>query len=195
MLFLPHNYSMMVNFKNITTAISLLALLVACNDSTRQSQEQTSSTAPASEEIVGPEDATTAILEQYHQLKSALVETDAGKAQKAAAAFVERTKEIKEKDVPEVYLNAVEAIQNDVAAIVASEDIEEQRALFVPLTDGVYSLTKEFPAEEPVYYAYCPMAFDDKGGYWLTKEKEILNPYFGDKMLRCGVIKETIKGR
>src|SRR5690606_39020176 len=138
LLFLPHNYSMMVNFKNITTAISLLALLVACNDSTRQSQEQTSSTAPASEEIVGPEDATTAILEQYHQLKSALVETDAGKAQKAAAAFVERTKEIKEKDVPEVYLNAVEAIQNDVAAIVASEDIEEQRALFVPLTDGVY---------------------------------------------------------
>ena len=34
------------------------------------------------------------------------------------------------------------------------------------------------------------MAFDGKGGYWLQDVKEINNPYFGAKMLRCGEIKK-----
>ena len=36
------------------------------------------------------------------------------------------------------------------------------------------------------------MANDDKGGYWLSIEKEIKNPYFGSKMLKCGEVKGTI---
>ncbi|MEZ4690982.1 MAG: hypothetical protein R3A12_12710 [Ignavibacteria bacterium] len=30
------------------------------------------------------------------------------------------------------------------------------------------------------YVVYCPMAFDRKGAYWLSKDKEIMNPYFGE---------------
>jgi hypothetical protein len=44
-----------------------------------------------------------------------------------------------------------------------------------------------------LYVEYCPMAFDDKGASWLSSSKEIRNPYFGDKMLTCGEVKETIK--
>lgn len=39
---------------------------------------------------------------------------------------------------------------------------------------------------------YCPMAFDNKGAYWLTEGHEIRNPYFGDTMLKCGEITEII---
>ncbi len=41
------------------------------------------------------------------------------------------------------------------------------------------------------YLAYCPMAFNDKGAYWLQIEEPISNPYFGASMLRCGEIRET----
>ncbi len=36
---------------------------------------------------------------------------------------------------------------------------------------------------------FCPMAFDFKGAYWIQTGKEINNPYFGKKMLRCGEIR------
>jgi Cu(I)/Ag(I) efflux system membrane fusion protein len=34
------------------------------------------------------------------------------------------------------------------------------------------------------------MAFDNKGGFWISKEPEIKNPYFGDIMLKCGEVKK-----
>ena len=37
------------------------------------------------------------------------------------------------------------------------------------------------------------MAFNNEGGFWFSEEKEIMNPYFGDKMLHCGSIQKTIK--
>ena len=39
-----------------------------------------------------------------------------------------------------------------------------------------------------VYLEYCPMA----KASWLSSEKEISNPYLGNKMLKCGSVKETI---
>jgi len=44
----------------------------------------------------------------------------------------------------------------------------------------------------PRYYQYCPMAFDNKGAYWISNETEIRNPYFGEKMLKCGENKDTL---
>ena len=44
-----------------------------------------------------------------------------------------------------------------------------------------------------VYKQYCPMAFEGKGGYWLSNSKEVRNPYYGDKMLKCGSVQETIQ--
>jgi hypothetical protein len=44
-----------------------------------------------------------------------------------------------------------------------------------------------------VYVAYCPMANNNEGANWLSNDKEIKNPYFGDKMLRCGSVMETIQ--
>jgi len=36
------------------------------------------------------------------------------------------------------------------------------------------------------------MAFDKKGAYWISENREIQNPYFGDKMPKCGEIKEEL---
>jgi Cu(I)/Ag(I) efflux system membrane fusion protein len=49
------------------------------------------------------------------------------------------------------------------------------------------------PLATPIYVQHCPMADSNKGADWLSKEKEILNPYFGQKMLGCGEITKTIQ--
>jgi len=36
------------------------------------------------------------------------------------------------------------------------------------------------------------MAFGNEGADWLSKEEAIQNPYFGDKMMKCGVVKAII---
>jgi Cu(I)/Ag(I) efflux system membrane fusion protein len=37
------------------------------------------------------------------------------------------------------------------------------------------------------------MADNNKGAYWLSKSKEVQNPYYGQGMLTCGEVKRTIK--
>jgi Cu(I)/Ag(I) efflux system membrane fusion protein len=36
------------------------------------------------------------------------------------------------------------------------------------------------------------MTAEDQGGYWLSEFEEIRNPYFGEAMLTCGEVRETI---
>ena len=50
------------------------------------------------------------------------------------------------------------------------------------------SLEKELSHESNVYLLKCPMANSDKGGYWLSDDPEIDNPYFGGEMLKCGSV-------
>ena len=44
-----------------------------------------------------------------------------------------------------------------------------------------------------VFVAFCPMADSNKGAYWLSIEKKVINPYFGNKMLTCGEVKQVIE--
>ena len=74
-----------------------------------------------------------------------------------------------------------------------ASDIEKQRAIYSDLSNDFIALVKKSGVSSgELYVDYCPMALDDKGAYWLSANKEIRNPYFGDKMLKCGEIKETL---
>ncbi len=58
----------------------------------------------------------------------------------------------------------------------------------------MYALVKNFTASQTdVYLQYCPMAANGNGAYWLSDNKIVFNPYFGDRMLHCGSVKEVIK--
>jgi len=68
--------------------------------------------------------------------------------------------------------------------------IEKQRAVFNDVSTTIWKVVKKADkVEQPVYYQYCPM----KKAYWLSKEKEIKNPYYGSSMLTCGNVAETKK--
>jgi hypothetical protein len=43
-----------------------------------------------------------------------------------------------------------------------------------------------------IYKQHCPMAFNNTGASWFSDLPEIRNPYFGNKMLKCGEVEKTI---
>ncbi|MBD78724.1 MAG: hypothetical protein CL840_07380 [Crocinitomicaceae bacterium] len=57
-------------------------------------------------------------------------------------------------------------------------------------------MVKEYGIElddnQSLYLNFCPMADDKKGGFWLSLEKEIRNPYFGSGMLHCESVKANL---
>ncbi len=76
----------------------------------------------------------------------------------------------------------------------ATTDIEAKRAAFSPISDELFAAVKLFGNDgRQLFYQHCPMAFNDKGAYWLSNADSIMNPYFGKKMLTCGEVKETLK--
>jgi Cu(I)/Ag(I) efflux system membrane fusion protein len=71
--------------------------------------------------------------------------------------------------------------------------VEEQRKQFDFFSQALIKTIKVFGIpDDTLYVQHCPMAFDNKGADWISKEEAIQNPYFGDKMMRCGVVKTTI---
>ena len=86
-----------------------------------------------------------------------------------------------------------EELKVELVSIRDSEDVEKQRLAFKNLSLKVYEMGLENKNSKiKLYRQYCPMAFDNTGAFWLSSEKEILNPYFGDKMLHCGYIKDEL---
>jgi len=118
------------------------------------------------------------LVENYLALKDALVATDGAKAQKAANDFLE--------------VNNNDALTADLKAIAGSTDVATQRIAFEGLSANMYSIVKAGGSETVLYKQYCPMAFNNKGAYWLAAEEQVNNPYFGDRMLHCGSVQETI---
>lgn len=49
------------------------------------------------------------------------------------------------------------------------------------------------PGSVTHYVTLCPMAFNNRGAYWLQNTEQISNPYFGRKMLRCGEVTDEIQ--
>ncbi len=78
--------------------------------------------------------------------------------------------------------------------MITAANAGAQRENLELLSEATFSLTKAFGAnEETLYYQHCPMANNNQGAYWLSSNKEIRNPYFGEKMLNCGSTEEVLQ--
>ncbi len=126
-----------------------------------------------------------ALIKKYLEIKDAHVASDAAKASENAKALVSI---ISNNDADEY-----KALKEAAKKIAGTGNLEEQRKYFEQLSEAMYTLAKEENAfEATLYQQYCPMAFNNKGAFWLSDKEEIRNPYFGDKMLKCGKVKETL---
>ncbi|MFT5642229.1 MAG: hypothetical protein ACI9A7_002338 [Cyclobacteriaceae bacterium] len=128
------------------------------------------------------ETTQTSAVSDYMTLKDAFVKSDATAA-KAAASALSQSLEAEHMDA-----EVIEAAN----LIASSDDLKGQRAAFKTITDGLILALKADKETAGVYVQYCPMAFGNTGANWLSMSEEILNPYFGAMMLKCGRVEEEI---
>ena len=77
------------------------------------------------------------------------------------------------------------------------KSINEARKAFNGLSQSIISLEQSFghKSSDSYYEIFCPMAFNNSGASWLSKSKDVNNPYFGASMLRCGEVKQEFGGK
>ena len=115
-------------------------------------------------------------------MKDALVETDGEKVN-------EEAKKLNLLLADEKY-NSIHA---DVQKIIETTDPKIQREFFESLSEQMIELAKSSELTSGnLFLQHCPMANGNKGANWLSISEEIRNPYFGDKMLKCGSVTEKI---
>ena len=133
-------------------------------------------------------------LSTYFLLKDALVAGDSNNVSMFSSQMEKEWNAINTSEVQEVTLNYINKIVAALAAIAQKEEIAKQRSYFVELNENLGAMVENIDNfSDEIYIQKCPMANTNKGAIWLSKEKEIRNPYFGDKMLSCGSVIKTLK--
>lgn len=92
------------------------------------------------------------------------------------------------------WMNLSERIKNSIVLGLSSKDIDLLRKdSFEDLSSEILRLEKIFSHSQSKshFKTFCPMALDGKGAYWLQNKEEIMNPFFGKKMQKCGVVKQN----
>jgi membrane fusion protein, copper/silver efflux system len=134
----------------------------------------------------------------YFDVKNALVndnpEAAAKASEKVTAALKQTDMTLLEGKAHDHWMMLLKPLNESSQKIASTTDIEEQREHFNVLSEHIIETTASFGLEiDRVYKQFCPMAFDDKGAFWLSESDQILNPYFGDMMLTCGEVTETFR--
>ena len=132
----------------------------------------------------------------YFNLKDALVKTDGITASSKAKDLMNAIKSIKMETLANqehlIWMKSYKKLTSDAEAIANTKDVKKQRNSFISLSSNMYELMKASKYDTEVYYQHCPMANDGKGANWLSKEKAVKNPYYGNEMLTCGKVIEKL---
>lgn len=180
------NLKFMIKLKFLLSGLVLTCLFAACNQSDNSAKSpQKDSVATISSVAPQIKDKPTNVVYiHYIHLKDALVASNISDAQAAA----------KELSAALAKIDGCENTSMLAAKISNTSDIKVQRFNFTALSSDIIAMLKNTEMTSgQMYVQYCPMANDGDGGYWLSSEKEIKNPYYGDEMMNCGEIKDTIR--
>lgn len=131
------------------------------------------------------------LISEYMDFKNALVADDFEKAQKHISNF---TKEVKSNDEMNEHKEHQKMHESHHAKMLAAveptssaKNIEELRSSLEGITmELVKAVENQGYDKSALYVQFCPMANNGKGANWLSKSEEIANPYFGQKMHKCG---------
>ena len=136
-------------------------------------------------------------LVDYFALNKALIEDNQGEARAAARKLSGTVGKfdmtLLKGEQMDFYHKQSAKLMAGLKAIDESSDIEDTRMALVPVSESIFALTKAYrPNATDLYYQFCPMAKNGEGANWLSATKEIINPYMGQRMLKCGKTQEVI---
>lgn len=200
----------------VKTGLSLtfVALIVACSGNKSETAEnheghdQAKEEAPAAtttQDIKKFDDVDASVksqingfLSDYFAFNQALIEDNQDRAKEAAkklSASLEKFDMSKLADEQMDFYHVQAAkLEQGLKGVEQSSDIEETRTELSTVSEAMYALVKAYhPNDSELYYQFCPMAKNNAGANWLSSTKEIVNPYMGQRMLKCGNTQETIQ--
>jgi len=133
------------------------------------------------------------VLKDYFNLKDALVSDDEAKAKGFGAVLkkslrnldVSKYTDEQQTELKEIIEDAVEHAEH-----ISESPMTHQREHFKILSKDVTDMVAITGTSNTLYEQFCPMY--DKGSAWLSMSKEVRNPYYGSKMLKCGKVQKEI---
>ena len=138
------------------------------------------------------------VFNDYIKLKDALVKDDSNNVMTESKKLLENLSEVDmkqliDKEAHNHWMSLENEIKISASLISRTSDIKEQRNHFKHLSSHLINTLQLFSVNEKIYVEFCPMADDNNGAYWLSKEEKVINPYFGNAMLSCGEVKQVIE--
>lgn len=174
----------MKKLNSFLMALLMLAVF-ACGGNMASEQQASGENAQAGDSNIAGQAANldmAKVIEGYMKLKNALVSSDDATAMMEASKLASKLEG-----------HPMKKMADDVKMAASLNDRRQQ---FSVLSEALYTLLKEKGGNSATLYKqYCPMAFDNKGASWLSDDEAIKNPYFGDEMLTCGEVKETLASK
>lgn len=203
--------------KPIITII-VIALLTACNSQEdihsdndhkigemseeHHSHEQNNHTNESNKDMdsksnISDNSIISPIISKYLQLKNSLVKDNskdaADEGKMLFETFKNFDKSILEKSKLKEFGEIVEDAMEHAEHISGNaNNIEHQREHFEILSTDINDLITLLGTDRTLYIVKCPMYNDSKGGKWISETKEIKNPFYGSKMMKCGSVISTI---
>ncbi|MDL5514078.1 DUF3347 domain-containing protein [Arenibacter sp. M-2] len=133
------------------------------------------------------------ILNDYFNLKDALVADDNAKAKELGATLatslvkldISKYTDDQQSELKDIIEDAIEHAEH-----ISESDIIHQREHFKVLSKDVTDMVAITGTQVKLYEQFCPMY--DGGTAWLSTKEEVRNPYYGSQMLKCGKVQREI---
>ena len=128
------------------------------------------------------------VFNDYIKLKNALVKDDSNNVMAESKRLLTNLSKVDmkllmDKEAHNHWMSLEKKMKTAATSISNTSKIKEQRMHFKNVSSYLTNAIEVFGINEKVYHQFCPMADNNKGAYWLSKEEKVINPYFGDAML------------
>jgi hypothetical protein len=141
------------------------------------------------------------LIAAYTGLKDALVASDTAKASAAALKLAVASDSLKVNEIQGDTSNIIKQTAGTYTSMITSSakglagesSLSEMRKEFEMIADNLWQLTRVVKYNgQKLFWQYCPMAFNNRGAYWISSERQVRNPYFGNEMLECGKVADSL---
>lgn len=194
-----------IKLTSIVLVLCVMLTLVSCKGEKKENKHDSNAYSEMNNDKIGTSntsmDSNTQnsvvqkVLADYMALKDALVNDDNAKAKELGNALEQSLKSFdasafssnEKSELNDIIEDAIEHAEH-----IGYSDIGHQREHFKILSKDVTDMVSITGTKMKIYEQFCPMYDNNKGGAWLSMNEEIRNPYFGDKMLKCGKVQREI---
>ena len=137
------------------------------------------------------------LLPMYMNLNESFVQTDIEKVKsdsKVLSNYIKNQILNKDEIKKSSYEKKVASIYKLADQIANESDIEKSRSNYSSVSVLLIDLISSTNSyDKSIYILKCPMATVGDSAVWMSYDKKVRNPYYGDKMLKCGFVLREMK--